>query len=183
MFLVVQCPDCGRCQATQGKALPVLGQVLDFRLYDTEGKEFGLTQLKGKVWVADFIFTTCGGICPLMSQNMAAIYRALEPQNDIQFVSISVNPTYDSPDVLKDYAKRYQADTNKWHFLTGSAEAIRDLAANGFKIGSVDEPAFHSGYFVLVDQKSQIRGYYDGTKQERLQKLREDMAILLKEKN
>ncbi len=165
------------------KSLPVLGSVPSFILYDTNAKEFSSNELKGKVFVTDFIFTTCAGICPMMSQNMSAVYRSFISELDVHFVSISVNPEYDSPDILAAYAKRYHADIKKWHFLTGSREAITRLTTEGFKLGSVDEPAMHSGYFVLADRQSRIRGFYDGTKPEEIRKLLSDVARLLRERS
>ena len=161
--------------------LPVLGKVSDFTLYDSDAREFSLNKLNGKVFVTDFIFTTCGSICPLMSQNMASVYRSFIAHNDARFVSITVNPEYDSPEILTQYARRYRADTQKWYFLTGSRATIENLAIKSFKLGSVKEPLFHSGYFVLVDKKSQIRGYYEGTQTTEIRRLLADIARLLVE--
>jgi len=169
-------------QEIPGQSLPILGLVDDFLLYDTQAKEFHLRHLKDKIFVTDFIFTTCSGICPTLSQNMVNLYRAYQNNDNVRFVSISVNPEYDSPQILADYARRYNADTTKWHFLTGAREKIQSLAVHSFKIGSIEEPIFHSGYFVLVDRKAQIRGYYDGTKPYETTKLIQDIALLLKEK-
>ena len=168
-------------QATQSKALPVLGQVADFHLYDTESREFGLTQLKGKVWVADFIFTTCSGICPVMTKNMAALHRSFLLVDGVEMVSITVNPENDSPGVLAAYAKRYHADLKKWHFLTGARAEIQKLAVHSFKIGSVKEPVFHSDRFVLVDRQGRIRGYYEGTEDKRIGGLFKDIVTVTKE--
>lgn len=112
---------------------------------------------------------------------MAEIYQRYKPNKDLHFVSISVNPEFDSPQVLAKYAHDYQANTSQWHFLTGSREAIQDLAVNGFKIGSIEEPIFHSGYFVLVDRSGGIRGYYDGTKPEHVRELSRDLAVILRQ--
>jgi len=161
--------------------LPVFGEVKDFSLTDTENKTISLADLKGKVWVADFIFTTCGHICPIMSKHMASLHRSYLLEEDTAMVSISVNPEFDTPKILNDYAKRYNADTKHWHFLTGSRDAIKDLAVNGFKIGSVEDPVFHSTYFVLVDKTGKIRGYYEGTKIIEVQRLFKDIAFVLKE--
>lgn len=166
---------------SQKKPLPVLGQVRDFQLLDSKGKDFTLHQLRGKVWVADFIFTTCGDICPRMSKHMAALQRSFNLRDDVAFVSITVNPEYDSPEVLAKYAEEYQANTTHWYFLTGSREKITDLMLKSFKMGSVEEPIFHSAMFALVDRNRYIRGYYDGTKQESMNQLFHDMARVLKE--
>ncbi len=159
-------------------SIPILGSAPDFTLYDTSAEEFSAEELAGKTWVVNFMFTTCGSICPLMSKNIASVYQAYLSQKDVHFVSISVNPEYDSPSVLAEYAKKYRADIKRWHFLTGARSKITDLLNNGFKLGSAEDIAMHSGYFVLVDSKGFIRGYYDGTNQAAIHKLLKDIAIL-----
>ncbi len=160
--------------------LPVFNDVKDFHLTSSEGKPFALSDLNGRVWVADFVFTSCGGICPLMTKNMASLHRSFALEKNVSFISISVNPDYDTPAILEEYGQRFHADFDRWHFLTGKIEEIKDLAVKSFKLGSVEEPVFHSAYFVLVDRKQQIRGYYDGTNDGEIQKLFKDMALLLK---
>ena len=169
-------------QHAKASVLPVYNDITEFQLTDSTQKKVTLNDLKGKVWIADFIFTTCGGICPVMSKNMASLHRSYNLMSDVAFVSISVNPDTDTPEVLAAYAKKLKADTSKWHFLTGSSDEIRDIAVKSFKLGSMEEPIFHSGYFTLVDRKARIRGYYDGTQQKDVEKLFKDIAHLLKEK-
>ena len=161
--------------------LPVLGEIAEFKLSNSSGTTTSLNDLKGKVWVADFIFTTCGGICPVMSANMAKLHRSYVLVNDVRLVSISVNPDTDTPAVLTAYAKRYKADTNKWFFLTGAETDIQKMVVGSFKLGKIDEPIFHSGYFTLVDRQGNIRGYYDGTDKDKVTQLFKDIAQLLKE--
>ena len=161
--------------------LPVLYEVQDFRLTDSTGAEFTREELAGKVWVAAFVFSTCGDVCPMMSQNLAALHRSYLLRDDVAFVSVTVNPEYDNPQILRDYAKKYQADTRHWHFLTGPRETITELMLKSFKMGSVEEPIFHSTNFALVDRKGYIRGYYDGTQKTEVNKLFSDIARLLKE--
>ena len=169
-------------RAMRVEKLPVYAEVQDFRLIDARGQEFRLKNLKGKVWVADFIFTTCSGICPVMTKNMAALSRSFSPIDSVEMVSVSVNPENDTPAVLAGFARRYHANTTKWHFLTGSREEITHLALESFKIGSVEEPIFHSNRFVLVDRTGKIRGYYDGTQTKNINALFKDIAALIKEK-
>lgn len=159
--------------------LPVLGQIHSFSLIDQEGKEFQSYKLRDKVWVADFVFTTCGNICPIMSKNMAALNRSFDGVDNVRLVSITVNPEFDSPQILKSYADKQNAN-DQWIFLTGSRQAITDIAVKSFKLGDINEPIFHSAYFSLVDQNGMIRGYYDGTKAEELNKLYKDAAYLVK---
>ena len=165
------------------RELLTLGTIANAKFTTSDRQEFELSQLKGKVWVADFIFTTCGGICPIMSKNMAQLHRSYVLLDDVRMVSISVNPEQDTPEVLQEYAKRYKADTARWLFLTAPREVIQDLAVHSFKMGSIDEPIFHSSKFVLVDREMKIRGYYDGTTAGDIARLYTDVASLLKERN
>lgn len=164
-------------QRYQKKSLPVYGQVTSFELTDAQGQTVTQNDLKGKVWVADFIFTTCPGPCPLLSKNMAAIHRSFKLLNDVRMVSLTVNPENDTPDVLKEYAKTYDADLSKWLFLTGDREQITRLLKDDFRAGHLQDIAFHSVYFVLVDDLLRIRGYYDTTDQKQLQQLVVDLAF------
>ena len=160
--------------------LPVIGQIADFHLLNSDGKMVSLKDLKDKVWVADFIFTTCGGICPTMTANMAQVHRSYVLVDDVRLVSISVNPDTDTPETLKAYAKKFKANTDRWLFLTGPLADIQKLAVQSFKLGKVDEPVFHSSYFTLVDRQGRIRGYYDGMDKKKLARLFKDIARLLR---
>jgi len=161
--------------------LPVLGQVHDFNLLDEKGKDFSLSRLQGDVWIANFFFTTCSDICPVMSKNMAALHRSFALVGDVTQVSITVNPEFDSSIVLQNYAEKYKANTSKWHFLTGTREQITELAIKSFKLGSIEEPVFHSSKFALVDRRGSIRGYYDGVQPGEVSQLFTDITVLLKE--
>lgn len=162
------------------KPIPVLGQVSSFSLYDAQGSPFGLKDLRGKIWIANFFFTTCLDICPVMSARMASLNRSFQLEKNIHLVSFTVNPEQDSPQVLSEYAKKFNADTKKWHFLTGSREALTQIAVQSFKLGDIKEPIFHSSYFCLVDRQGRIRGYYEGMKKEGINQLFKDASILLK---
>jgi len=171
--------------------LPVLATVPEFTLTERSGKPMGTDQLQGKVWIADFIFTNCGGPCPLMSARMSNVQKNLTDQENLRLVSISVDPDRDTPQVLSTYADQYGADPQRWWFFTGDRKEIYKLAIDGFKI-TVREPnqdakalgehtILHSTYFVLVDRKLRIRGYYDATSEEKLQALHDNARTLLKE--
>jgi len=168
---------------TSSSKLPVLGELQDFFLYDSHGDPVHREQLQGKVWVADFIFTSCSGICPVMTRNMAKLHRIFLENDQVRFVSISVNPETDSSEILARYARKHNADTPRWYFLTGPREAIQSLSVKSFKIGSVEDPIFHSDRFVLVDPQMRIRGYYNGTQEKDLEILMKDILILLEEKS
>lgn len=161
------------------KELPVLGPAPQFELTNTESQTFSSDTLKGKVWVADFVFTTCAGPCPVMTENLAWIHRSYLLEKEVALVTVTVNPDYDSPKVLKEYAAKHQADTASWHFLTGTKEAIHDLAHKGFKLGDPENPVFHSPHMALVDAQGQIRGYYNGTDDKEIKRLFKDIARLL----
>jgi protein SCO1/2 len=154
--------------ACSQKPLPVLGQVDEFELTDQKAAKFDSDSLRGHVWVADFIYTTCPGPCPRMSSHMRSLQNISGP--DVRLISFSVDPEHDTPPVLEEYAKKFGADEKRWTFLTGPKDAITTLGRDQFKVGAgVD----HSTYFVLLDKKGRIRGYYgisDGNPAERLAK-------------
>lgn len=168
-------------QQTKHPDLPVLGQVHDFNLFDEKGNKFSLSRLQGDIWIANFFFTTCSDICPVMSKNMAALHRSFALVGDVTQVSITVNPEFDSSNVLQKYAEKYKANTSKWHFLTGTRAQITELAIKSFKLGSIEEPVFHSSKFALVDRQGSIRGYYDGVQPGEVSQLFTDITVLLKE--
>ena len=162
--------------------LPVIGKIPAFSFIDSHGDEINRRNLDGKVWVADFIFTTCTMACPVMTGNMNIIHKEFRNNNNVRIVSISVYPEYDTPEVLSEFASRYNANTDRWHFLTGPEEDVKKLIKNGFKMGDYEDIIFHSERFALVDQKGQIRGYYSGMQTDDMKNLKKDINILLAEK-
>ena len=163
--------------------LAVHHQVPDFSLIDQRGNPIALSDLKGKIWVADFIFTRCVAACPLMTDKMKKLQEEFAASG-VDFVSFSVDPEYDTPDVLVHYANRFGVDGNDWYFLTGEKATIYQLTQDGFglAIGQQESEVLHSARFVLVDHRGQIRGYYDSNEDEALQKLRQDIPSLLNER-
>ena len=161
--------------------LPVIGSIPEFEFIDSEGQSVNLNTLKGKVWVADFIFTTCTMACPIMTDNMNTIHKKYKKNDNLRLVSISVYPEYDTPEVLKEYASQYNANTDKWHFLTGKETTVKNVIKNGFKIGDYEDIIFHSEKFALVDKNGMIRSYYNGMKTEDMDKLKKDINRLLKQ--
>jgi protein SCO1/2 len=163
-------------------SLPDYSVVPDFRLTERSGREVARQDLDGQVWVADFIFTRCAGICPAMSENMRKLQGRLP--KEIRLVSFSVDPYNDTPEVLTEYANRYGADPERWWFLTGDPKAIQDLSVGGFKLGldatggTEAEPITHSSRFVLVDQAGHIRGYYGTEDADALDRLTADAKKL-----
>ena len=161
--------------------LPKIGSIPQFEFIDSNGNTVTLNNLKGKVWVADFIFTTCTMACPMMTGNMNLVHKKFKKNDDVRLVSISVYPEYDTPDVLKEYASQYDADTEKWLFLTGDESSVKDIIKDGFKIGDFEEIIFHSEKFALVDKNGTIRAYYNGMKSEDMKQLKKDINALLKQ--
>tara|TARA_B100000965_G_scaffold29751_1_gene21972 strand:+ start:560 stop:1144 length:585 start_codon:yes stop_codon:yes gene_type:complete len=166
---------------SEQEPLPVIGSIPEFEFIDSEGQSVNLNTLKGKVWVADFIFTTCTMACPIMTGNMNTIHKKYKKNDDLRLVSISVYPEYDTPEVLKEYASQYDANTDKWHFLTGKEATVKNIIKNGFKIGDDEDIIFHSEKFALVDKNGMIRSYYNGMKTEDMDKLKKDINRLLKQ--
>jgi len=148
---------------TEGEQLPVIGEIPAFSLVDQDGDRFTLDNVKGNVWLADFIFTTCSGPCPIMTERMGMVQHDLLDIDKLKFVSFTVNPDYDTPEVLKKYAQRFDADVGSWSFVTGKYDQIQELIVEGFKMGDVEEIVFHSTRFALVDHEGNLRGYYSGT--------------------
>ncbi len=158
--------------------LPVLGEAPEFELTDSRNETFTRDNVAGDIWVASFFFTTCQDPCPELTAQKARLHREFSGADGVRFVSISVNPEHDTPEVLAAYAEAYEADTSIWHFLTGPIERIHELAVEGFHLGSMDHPVFHSTRFVLVDPANKVRGYYDGTDNEAMAQLRRDITRL-----
>jgi len=161
--------------------LPHLGKVQAFTLQDAQGQAFASNSLNGKIWLASFFFTTCGDVCPRMTKNLSALSRTFNQVDGISLVSITVNPEYDSPEVLSRYAQQFKGRHSNWHFLTGSRTAIQEIMTKSFKVGDASEPIFHSTHFPLVDSKGNIRGYYDGTNPKEINQLYKDAVSLMKE--
>jgi cytochrome oxidase Cu insertion factor (SCO1/SenC/PrrC family) len=165
------------------RPLAELGRVPDFSLIDHEGKPFHLQDLLGSVWIADFIFTRCAGQCPIMSARMEALQRTLQGASDVCFVSFTVDPGHDTPEVLSRYARQYAA-SERWRFVTGPTDAIHRLAREGFHLavgeeeGTPEEPITHSVRLVLVDRRGAIRGAYDAMDPSAVRQLEADVHRL-----
>lgn len=143
--------------------LPVLGELPPFEFVASDGSSFGRADMIGHLNVVDFMFTRCQGPCPIMSANMADLYRKMEGNDLVQFISISVDPEFDSPSVLRKYGNELGVTDSRWLFLRGEQEAVKQLSEEGFMLAAGGLPAGHSTRFVLVDEKARIRGYYSGT--------------------
>jgi protein SCO1/2 len=155
-----------------------LGALPDFKLTDQQGQPVSLANLKGKVWVADFFFTSCGGVCPTMTATLAKLYKELAPVG-LNILSISVDPETDTPDKLAAYAADWQAKRDNWLFLTGELPQIIELSVKGFKLGLNEDPTSHSQRFILIDRQGHIRGYYRSDDAAEMTALRQNLTVLL----
>lgn len=165
--------------------LPRLFPVPDTQLVDESGKAVNLASMKGSVTVYDFIFTSCTGTCPIMTNNMRALTPKIDEEAPVRFVSISVDPARDTPPVLAEYAKRVRNDP-RWTFLTGDRQTIVDLSVKGFKLAAGDpmpggEALLHSSKFAVADKTGTIRGYYDATDGTVPEQVAEVVKALLEE--
>lgn len=172
-------------QQLQNRPLPAYDTVPIFELVNQDAKPFGSAQLENKIWIAAFIFTSCPGPCPIISSRMSELQKPLE-KSDVHLVSFTVDPEKDTPEVLRTYAGKLNAQPKRWDFLTGPRAAIYSLSKGGFKLGvsdGSDETGMpvHSTRVVLVDRRGTIRGYYDALAPDAVTKLLADTNHLLRE--
>lgn len=160
--------------------------IADFSLIDQNGKTITNKDYEGKIYIADFFFTRCQNICIIMAYNMGELQEYYKNDDDIMFLSHSVTPVIDSVSVLKAYAIEKGVNDKKWHVTTGPKKHIYDLARKSYFAvldeGEGDENDFiHTEQFVLVDKERRIRGFYDGTKKEDMERIKKDIVLLKKE--
>ena len=173
-----------------------IGQVPEFSFTDQNGKTISNKDYEGKVYVSEFFFTTCPSICPIMNRNMVKVQNEFYGNPNLGIASFSIDPEYDKPEVLKEYAESYKITNPNWHLLTGDKGKIFDLANSGFNLyvgenEEIEGGFEHSGFFALIDKEGNIRSrldendnpiiYYDGLEAEGIQMLIEDIEILLKD--
>ena len=170
---------------TLHSGLPELGNVPPFALTTQNGSTFSSDSLKGKVWVADFFFTTCNGPCPRMSSQMRRLQERLrqnrETLNSVRLLSITIDPKNDTPPVLLEYSGHFRSDPRIWSFLTGPEEDIRKLSVDTFHVNTAADPLQHSTRFILIDKSARIRGYYESSDATMLDQLTGDIEKLRKE--
>lgn len=200
----------GALNRTEGalEKLDVYGRVPEFSLTERSGRQLTLADLRGKVWVANFIYTQCTETCPIQTAQLARVQAEFTGEESLRLVSITVDPERDTPAALSRYAERYGAHPDRWLFLTGDKRAIYRLAKEGFSLGVVDPddqaptsrhlPLFgptpalathgskglviHSARLVLVDRQARIRAYHLPNDEHSLRRLRENVRLLLREK-
>lgn len=170
----------------QARSTPgVFGKLPGFSLKDQADQPFESSQLAGRFWVANFIFTRCPTICPMLTKQMARLQERTRHMPNVRLVSFTMDPEYDTPDVLAAYGQKHGADFRRWSFLTGSFQAMADAVVHGFRVSMGDKdsgtPAhaiLHGTRFVLVDGASRIRGYYDVSAQQGFEALVADLELL-----
>jgi len=161
-------------------------EINTFRFVDQDSAFVTNDSFKDKLYVADFFFTTCPSICPIMKVQMLRVYEKYKDNDQVALLSHSIDPDYDQVPVLKSYADRLEVESDKWHFITGEKEEIYNMAQTSYYVATRENPQApggyeHSGAFILVDANRHIRGTYDGTDPESVNKLLNDIDILLDE--
>jgi protein SCO1 len=167
--------------------LPELGKVGAFALTDQAGKPVTAETLRGRTWTAAFFFTRCPTVCPRITRRMRDLQQAAKRKGiAVELVSFTVDPEHDTPEVLRAYAQKYEADLASWRFLTGDLEVVRKTSEQGFKLALDGKPTegaehlglFHGSHLVLVDGAGMIRGYYRTSDDEQMAQLLKDTALL-----
>tara|TARA_R110002020_G_scaffold99906_3_gene236784 strand:+ start:1146 stop:1748 length:603 start_codon:yes stop_codon:yes gene_type:complete len=158
--------------------------IPEFSFTNQEGNTVGRADMEGKITIVDFFFTSCPSICPKMSSEMERVNDMFRDNEEVQIMSISIDPTYDTPAILKEYAEEHNAKAGKWDFLTGGVEETYNLAKCGFVIPTIDglgvpDDFIHSDKFMLIDELGRIRGYYSGTTREDVDLLMLEAKVLL----
>lgn len=194
LILVLVCVSCKNTSAPK-QLLPVFGEkklsnsdtiyhtIGDFSFENQFGETINNETVKNKIYVADFFFVTCQSICPQMSTNLIDVQKAFLNDDSLLILCHTVNPLHDTVEVLNGYAQTYGAKKNKWHFLTGNKKQIYDLAKTSYLVNALEEDGslegfLHSELFLLIDTKSRIRGFYDGTDKVQVNKLIADIKLL-----
>jgi cytochrome oxidase Cu insertion factor (SCO1/SenC/PrrC family) len=158
----------------------------DFSFTTQEGHPFSSSELKGKVWVADFIFTRCAGTCPMLSTQMRFLAKEWKGREELKLVTFTVDPDYDQVPVMAQYAQRFGADPQQWIFLTGTKKDLYAMIRQGFKLSASPDPQavpgfefIHTTRMVLMDREGNIRGLYEGDDDRDIQYLHRDLRYLL----
>jgi len=160
-----------KLRGAAARALPILGPVADFTLTNQEGRAVSLADFRGRVWLGDIIFTRCAGPCPKLTRQMKDLQQSLPQGSQARLVTLTTDPAYDTPSILKAYAAKFGADAGRWQFLTGSKTEIAALAGESLKLTALEKiPAerqtpedlfIHSTIFVLVDKQARLRGFFE----------------------
>ena len=189
-FTAVMAPRWSRTEL--GEPPMILGHAPEFSFLNRDGRTVSNADLAGRPWIANFIFTRCAISCPRLTQRMAQLESLLPSDLEVFRVSFSVDPEYDTAEVLQTYAESWDIEDPRWWFLTGDREVMRAVVMEGFKLAvdmdpppgsfSPGEPILHSTRFVLVDRDGSIRGYYDVVRGEEMERLARDLAAIVAER-
>lgn len=170
--------------------LPVVSRVQPFSFTNQDGQQTTERSVEGKVYVAEYFFTTCPSICPMLNTNMLKIYEAYKDEPGFMIVSHTVDPDNDNVTRLKWYADSMKVNTQRWVFLTGRKDSLYKTARNSYllddpqnNLQSINEQFLHTQYFALVDKSGRVRKIYDGLKKQEIEELKKDIKRLLKERN
>lgn len=199
-FLATVLFSCGESEKEQPvKKLPIYGEretnekgdtiyhnVGNFSLTNQEGEVYSHNDLEGKIYVADFFFTSCPSICPKMTTNMKRFAAAFKDNEEVGIISFTVDPERDTVEKLKKYADKNGIDSKQWNLLTGDKSTIYELGVYGYLLSAQEDALapggfLHSGQFILVDKEKRIRGIYEGTNAKEMDRMIEDAKILLNE--
>ncbi|MFL2983849.1 MAG: SCO family protein [Candidatus Neomarinimicrobiota bacterium] len=167
-------------KANNSYDFPLLRPIPEFSFFNQYGEHFSNNDFKHKITILDFIFTSCTGPCPIMSLNMFKLYKDFDDVEEVQFVSITVDPSIDNRDKLSEYAEIIGVKDERWQFLWSDINSIKDLKKNGFMLFSDNLPQGHAIKFVLIDYEGNIRQYYDGTDDASQEVLRKDITKLVR---
>lgn len=189
---VEKLPVMGRSQLVErevdGKTVmdTIPHTIADFQFLNQDSTLVSNETLEGKIYVADFFFTSCPSICPIMKSQLIRIYKEFETENDLRLVSYSIDPKFDTVAVLSEYAERLGVSSDRWHFLTGDQDDIYKLGESSYMVTAAEDESapggfLHSGAFLLVDKQRRVRGVYDGTVEEEVDTLMDDIRTLLGE--
>ncbi len=193
----------GACKTNSKKTLPIYGertavtktvngqQVTDtdyqtipaFKFLNQYGNSAGSKDLEGKIYVADFFFTSCPSICPIMQRNMLNVYNEFKNTPDFKIISFTIDPKHDTVPVLKNYADKLGISGNSWWLLLGDRDSVYNLAAKSYLVAVSEDSTvaggyMHQGYFVLIDKQKRVRGSYDGTDMKQVNQLIDDIKTL-----
>lgn len=186
------------CIETKEEKLPIFGEkeitgsdtvyhtIGNFRLVNQDSAVVSNNTVRDKIYVADFFFTSCRTICPVMKTQMHRVYKEIEDDPEVLIISHTIDPEYDTVGLLKDFAERLGVESDKWHFLTGNKDSIYYLAQTSYFVTAMEAEAepdgfIHSGAFLLIDKRGRIRGKYDGTNESEVDQLLRDIETLKKE--
>lgn len=161
-------------------------KVADFSFVDQDSTLITPSTFNDKIYVTDFFFTSCPTICPVMKTQMLRVYEKFKDNDEVALLSHTIDPEYDTVALLHDYAERLGVSSDKWHFVTGEKDAIYDMGLKSYMVTAMEddqEPGgfIHSGAFILVDKDKHVRGMYDGTEKDQVDRLILDVEKLLRE--